>query len=136
MMCLAELPAPTDGQLSSFILPLAGLAGMVLVFLKIIEHFQKKGIVQPLVVAPQQSFADKAETEAKFKHVENKIEAARVENKSEMEKLRTEAVDGRRLLHRDIEQVSTTITANLGKFALDITNSVGELRGEMRRISK
>jgi hypothetical protein len=134
-MIFAEFAAPTSTQLTDFIVPLAALGAMVLIFLKIIEHFQKKGIVQPLVVAPQASYADKAETDRRFKHVESKIEAARIENKDEMEKSRVEAIEGRRLLHKDIAHVVERIGDKLGDFSLEITNSVGELRGEVRRIS-
>jgi hypothetical protein len=91
---------------------------------------------QPLVVSPQASYADKQETEHRFKQVESKIEAARLENKTEMEKLRLEAVDGRRGLHKDIERNADRITDKFTEFAIEITNSVGELRGAVRELGK
>jgi hypothetical protein len=68
-----------------------------------------KGVPQPLVITPQASYADKVATEARFAAVEAKIEESRKENKTEMDKLRIEALDGRRRLHNDIEEVPAKV---------------------------
>jgi flagellar biosynthesis/type III secretory pathway M-ring protein FliF/YscJ len=95
---------------------------------------KKNGMPQPMVVTKHPTFADKDETDQRFKHLEVKIEASRVENKTEMEKLRVEAVDGRRLLHKDIEALGKEIGDRIYKFSVETINSVGELRGELRRM--
>lgn len=112
--------------------------GGVLCVLKIVDHFkpksEPKGAPQPFSIQHVPSFADKAETDARFKHVESKIESARIENKTEMEKLRTEATQGRTEIRDDINGVANRIGAKLDNFSLDVANKVGELRGEIKQL--
>jgi hypothetical protein len=85
----------------AFFLAFAGSMAVVKVWL------WPKGdkLPQPLVITPQASYADKHATEARFLAVEEKIEGARKENKTEMDKMRNEANEGRRRLHNDIDEV-------------------------------
>jgi hypothetical protein len=107
---------------------------------------EKPALPQPLVVANEVIFAEKEamekrikevedKTEKRFQHVESKIEAARIENKAEKEKLGNEAVVGRRNLHNDIKAQGEMLTEKLSDFAVDITGAVGELKGELKRVN-
>ena len=78
---------------------------------------------QPLIVKQHQEFVERWEFNDHIKKMDDKFAS-----------LRSEAIEGRRGLHKDIERVQEKISDKLGEFAVEITNSVGELRGEMRRI--
>jgi hypothetical protein len=129
-------PAAFQGWIECLFFAAALLGALAFTKNQVWPPKEKKQVPQPLVVAPQPSYADKQETEHRFKQFEQKIEASRIENRDEMQKLRQEAVEGRRGLHKDIERNADKIADKFGEFSIEITNAVGELRGEMRRISK
>lgn len=94
---------------------------------------------QPMEVKAAVIYAEKGETEKRFTdleskiddveiHFDRKIEAARVETKRDLEKMSREAVEGRRLIHAEIRNTGEKTQDRI----LDLTNVVGELRGEIK----
>ena len=117
-MFFAQIPQATALGMGNWLVDGAAIATMVLVFLKIGDHFKRK----PSIDA---EFVTKDEFNRHVSHVNHKLEV-----------MASEAVIGRRNLHKDIEHSTEKINDRIAEFSIDITNSVGELRGEMRRISK
>jgi hypothetical protein len=96
-------------------------------------------VSQPLVIKGAPTYAGKDETEKEIAsvkkkvgeietHFDSKIESMRRETKDEFDKVRSEATNGRRLIHEEIRRSGEKI----GDKILDLTNSVGELNGQIR----
>ena len=123
-MIFAEMASPTSEQLVGFLLSLGAVAWLVMTFLKIADHFKKKeGMPQPLITSQQPVFADKADTDEKFKQVHTVIDSKVGAVKENLDDFRGET-----------RSRLTTITGKLSDISLDNANGIGELRGEIRNL--
>lgn len=113
-MILAEVTPPpgTAEWLSVFFFLLGG----VWMILKIIGHFTRKPAIEA-------EFVSKLEFSARFAELERQLASVRRQEQDHYDKL-IEAGEGR----------ANAIQDRLSEIALDLTNSVGELRGELRRM--
>jgi len=114
----AQSPEATPLGIGNWLIDSAAIAALLLIFLKIIDHFKRKPSIDVEFV-----------TKKEFNHHVDSVN-------HRLEVMNREAIEGRRNLHKDIERVQEKITDKLGEFSIEITNSVGELRGEMRRLGK
>jgi len=102
------------------------------------EEFDVR-VKQPLETKAAPVYAGKVETEKEISevkkkvgdvetHFDAKIENLRKESKEEFDKVRREATEGRRLIHDEIRRSGEKV----GDRVIELTNAVGELKGEIR----
>ena len=104
-MIFAQIPTATALGMGNWLVDGAAILAIVLIVLKIVEHFQdRKSVPQPLVIQEHPEFVTREEHEKDMTAL-----------RTQMTQIHTDAVLGRSNLHKHMEAVKTDTHADIGK---------------------
>lgn len=124
-MTLAQIPTLTTGTIEAWLI-CAGI--VVLIALNTKKLFQK-------IPPDHQQYANRTETEKRFEIIEKKIEAVRIEQRTQYDELMRAGEQRKEEIFERINAIHDDINKRISEIGIRQSNDIGELRGELRRIS-
>lgn len=107
------------------------ILGVYFVFTKQFQEYIERAVGKSPQVDAKVTHAVRMATFEEVEQVRNALNTHISDVNSRLQVMARDAVEGRRNLHKDIEKCEQNINERL----MELTNSVGELRGELRRIA-